>query len=38
MWQFAAMLEGYVKANSSDDKKMSASEANDVWEWMQARE
>ncbi|MET3601811.1 hypothetical protein [Martelella mangrovi] len=37
MWQFNAALEGYVEANSADESagKLSQSEADEIWEWMQ---
>ncbi len=38
MWEFMAALEGYVKANSADDGKMSSAEVDDVWKWMQEKE
>ncbi|MGR9420665.1 hypothetical protein [Rhizobium leguminosarum] len=38
MWEFMAALEGYVKANSADDGKLSSAEVDDVWTWMQGKE
>jgi hypothetical protein len=38
MWQYQAAVEGYVKANSADDGKLSSSEVDDVWQWMQGKE
>ncbi|MBB3523080.1 hypothetical protein [Rhizobium sp. BK456] len=38
MWEFMAALEWYVKANSSDDGKMTSAEVEDVWKWMQGME
>lgn len=38
MWQFMAAVDGYIKANSTEDKKsLSKSEANDVWQYLQAK-
>jgi hypothetical protein len=31
LWQFVAAVEGYAKANSSDEG-LSAKEADDLWE------
>ena len=38
MLQFHAAVEGYVKAHTPDDGKLSSADVDDVWEWMQARE
>ncbi|MBP2459585.1 hypothetical protein [Rhizobium sp. PvP014] len=38
MWQYQAGVEGYVKANSADDGKLSSAEVDDVWQWMQSKE
>jgi hypothetical protein len=33
LWEFMAAVEGYVKANSSEDEKtLTASEIDDLWE------
>lgn len=38
-WQFMAAVDGYVKANTSEDKKaLSSKEANDVWAYLQSKE
>lgn len=37
MWQFLAALDGYVKANSPDDGKLTSAEVDDVWKWMQTK-
>lgn len=37
MWQYAAAIEGYIKANTPDDGKMSSAEVDEVWQWMQER-
>jgi hypothetical protein len=38
MWQFMAAVDGYIQANTSEDKKgMSKKEADDVWKWMQTK-
>lgn len=38
MWEFMAAVDGYVKANSPDDGKLSAGDVDDVWQWMQSKE
>lgn len=36
LWQYLAALEGYIAANSSDDdKRISASEADELWQFIQ---
>lgn len=35
MWQYAAAVEGYIKATTPEDGKMSSSEVDEVWRWMQ---
>ncbi len=37
MWQFNAALEGYVAANTAGESagKLSQSEADEIWNWMQ---
>ena len=37
MWQFMAAVDGYVRANSTDDG-LSSGEVEDVWAWMQSKE
>lgn len=37
LWQFQAAVDGYVKAHSPDDGKMTASEVDDVWKWLQEK-
>lgn len=38
LWQFFAAIDGYVKANGGgQDTKLSETEKDDIWEWMQAR-
>jgi hypothetical protein len=38
VWQYMALVEGYIKANKPDDPgKMTASEADEMWEWLQGR-
>lgn len=32
MWQFMAVCEGFMKANGGDDNKLSAVEADDLWD------
>lgn len=38
MWEFMAAVEGYVKANSADEAKMSDNEAHDLFEWLKSKE
>lgn len=38
MWQFMTAVDGYVKANSPDDGKLTSSDVDDVWEWLQSKE
>lgn len=38
MWQFAAALDGYVKANGGGEEKMSNAEADDLWTWLQSKD
>lgn len=38
MWQFFAAVDGYIKANTSDDgKSLSNSEVDDVWRYLQTK-
>lgn len=38
MWQFMAAVDGYIKANTSeDDKSLTNSEIDDVWQWLQVK-
>jgi hypothetical protein len=37
MWQFTAAVDGYVKANGGEDK-MSSAEADELWNWLQAKQ
>ena len=35
MWQYMAAIDGYVKANSTeDDKALSSKEKDDLWDWL----
>jgi len=34
MWQFMAAVDGYVKANSTDDAGLSQKEKDELWEWV----
>lgn len=34
MWQFMAAVDGYVKANSTDDGGLSQKEKDELWEWV----
>lgn len=43
MWEFAAAVEGWIKANSSEDDKatgstMSDAQADEIWKWMQDKQ
>lgn len=39
VWQFMAAVDGYIKANTTEDKKaLSRSEVNDVWQYLQAKD
>jgi hypothetical protein len=39
MWQFMAAVDGYIKANTTDDKKtLSKSEVHDVWQYLKAKD
>jgi hypothetical protein len=35
MWQYMAAIDGYIAANSPDDKGMTAKEADDIWDFIQ---
>lgn len=38
VWQFFAAVDGYIKANTTEDKKsLSKSEANDLWRYLEAK-
>lgn len=34
VWQYMAAIDGYIKANSSDDGELSAAEIDDLWKWL----
>jgi len=34
MWQYLAAVDGYVKANSSDDGALSDKERDELWDWI----
>lgn len=34
MWQYMAAVDGYIKANTSDDGALSEKEKDDLWEWL----
>lgn len=36
MWEFMAAVEGWIKANTSDEGQ-SAQEKDELWEWLQQR-
>ncbi|TJV20614.1 MAG: hypothetical protein E5Y04_31710 [Mesorhizobium sp.] len=37
VWQFMASVNGYIKANSSDDQPLSGSERDELWELVKAK-
>jgi hypothetical protein len=38
-WQFMAALEGFVSAHDPDgDKRLSDSEKDDLWQWLQGKD
>jgi hypothetical protein len=38
MWQFMAVAEGYASAHEHEEPgKMSSTELDDVWDWMQTK-
>ncbi|TCT42784.1 hypothetical protein [Martelella mediterranea] len=41
VWQFSAALDGYIRANSSeenDQTKLNDAQADEMWAWMQEQE
>ncbi|WP_268967523.1 hypothetical protein [Ochrobactrum quorumnocens] len=35
-WQYMAALEGYIKANSTDEPgALTSKEADELWEWIE---
>jgi hypothetical protein len=39
IWRFGAAVDGYIAAHVPEEAgAMSASEADDVWAWMMAKE
>lgn len=39
VWQYLAALDGYIKANSSDDSKsLSKREQDELWDWLQGND
>lgn len=38
MWQFMAAVDGYIKANTPDDGKMTEPEVDELWDWLQSKE
>lgn len=34
MWQYMAALDGYIAANSPEDKGMTVTEADDIWNFI----
>ncbi|QKC99176.1 hypothetical protein [Mesorhizobium sp. NZP2298] len=35
-WQYLAAVDGYIKANSSDDGELTAKEIDELWDWLKA--
>ncbi len=36
MWQYMAAMDGYIKANTPNEPgKLSESEKDDLWDWLQ---
>lgn len=33
-WQFMAAVNGYVAANTPDDKSLDETEIDEIWDWM----
>jgi hypothetical protein len=39
VWQYFALVDGWVKANDTGGGgKLSESEKDEIWEWMQGKE
>lgn len=36
IWQFTAAWDGFVQANSPEDKGLSDAEVDDLWEWIES--
>ncbi|MBD9573582.1 MULTISPECIES: hypothetical protein [unclassified Ensifer] len=36
MWQFMAALDGFIAANSPEDTGLTAKEADELWDWLEA--
>lgn len=34
VWQYMSVVEGYIKANSTDDGRLSAKEKDDLADWL----
>lgn len=38
MWQYMAAVDGYIKANTSEESAgLSGREADELWEWMKSK-
>jgi hypothetical protein len=41
IWQFASALEGWLKANTTDEDGgkagMGDQQANEIWDWLQSK-
>lgn len=36
VWQYLSAVDGFIKANSSDDNALSAKEVDELWDWLRA--
>ncbi len=36
MWQYMAAIDGYITANSPDEKGLTAGETDDLWDFIQS--
>lgn len=36
IWQYMAALDGFIAANSPEDKGLTSKEADDLWSWIEA--
>jgi hypothetical protein len=34
MWQFMAAVDGYVEANTADDRSLTTKEIDELWDWL----
>ena len=35
VWQYMAALDGFIAANSPEEKGLTAKEADDLWDWIE---